>query len=304
MNNIVGHKKQIQYFKKLIENKNYLHAYLFDGTSGIGKKTIALEISKAILCKDDSDRRLFENSNFNDFLLISPIDNEIKTEEVKKIHEYLLTAPLKAEKKIIIIDDVDKMNLIAQNKILKIIEEPPAYAIFFLITSNKEAIIDTLLSRLIRISFNALSSSEINEYAVANNLDFDEDIALLSNGSVSKYLELINDDENTYFDFVTRLINALKSKDNLEIFDLVKEIEKDKENLHDLLDALEFMAEKTLDFDKNNKNISPKELQEKALIFSEYMQIIAETRMKNKSNVQKDLLISNLMYKMQGVFKW
>ncbi len=303
LNNIVGHKKQIDYFKNLIVNKTYLHAYLFEGPSGVGKKTIATAISKAILCKDDKDKKLFETSNFNDFLLITPSDNEIKTESVKKIHEYLLSAPLHAEKKIVLIDDADKMNLIAQNKILKIIEEPPEYAMFFLITSNRNLLIDTLLSRLIRISFNALSYNELTSYVEQNGIKYDESTALAANGSIGKYQEIINDESNSTYDFVMSLSKALKKQDKIALFDLTKQAENYKDNLYELLDALEFLAAKVLDLDKQCQNTSIEDAQKQAQKLSEYLKIISETRLKYVRNLQKDLLITSLIYRMQGVIK-
>ncbi len=303
MNSIVGHKKQIAYFKNLIANKACLHAYLFEGTSGIGKKKIAQAISKAILCRDDQDSLLFDNANFSDFLLITPNDNEIKTDEVKKIHEYLLSAPLKAEKKIVLIDDAEKMNLIAQNKILKIIEEPPEYAMFFLITSNRTLLIDTLLSRLIRISFNALSHDELKTYLEQNNLAYDENAVLLSNGSIAKYREIIRQEHNSTYDFVISLIKALRKQDNMALFDLAKQAEQYKDNLYELLDALEFLSVKLFDLDNKSQPTSVEDVHKQAERLSIYLKIISETRLKYVRNLQKDLLISSLIYRMQGVFK-
>ncbi len=303
MNNIIGHDKQIDYFNNLIENKTYLHAYLFEGADGIGKKTLALAIAEKILCNNEADARLFHAGNFNDFMLVSPEDNEIKTEQVKNIHEYLMLAPSRGEKKIVLIDNCDKMNLHAQNKILKIIEEPPAYAMFILITSNKEAMIDTLCSRLIRISFHALSMENLRLFTENKGLVYDEQLAISSGGSVAKYQDLLSSDNNEVHDFALKLIDALQSKNKIDLFHCVKEAEGYKDNLYDVFDNLEILSYRACGINTESEVYEMKEKNDKAIAFSKYMEIIAETRWRYLRNVQKDLLISNLIYRMQGVFK-
>ncbi len=292
---VIGHRRQLDYFDDLIENKSYLHAYLFEGEDGIGKKLSAIKIARSILCKDDDDRRQFDAGNFNDLLIVSPEGDDIKTSDVKNIHEYLLSQPTKADRKIVIIDECEKMNLHAQNKILKILEEPPTYAVFFLITSSRDHLLDTVLSRLIRIPFNALSVDEVRLYAEKNNVAFDEEVALASGGSISKYLALLGSMDDGVYDFAMKLIEALKSKDKLRIFNVVKEAEKYKDNLSELLDALEFLSDKVL-LASDNSSLEARK-------FSSYMKVLAEIRFRYLRNVQKDLLISNLVLKMQGVFK-
>ncbi len=292
---VIGHRKQLAYFENLIENKSYLHAYLFEGEDGIGKKLSAKQIARTILCRDDIDRRQFDAGNFNDILIVTAEGDEIKTSEVKNIHDYLLSQPVKADKKIVIIDECEKMNVHAQNKILKILEEPPAYALFFLITSSRDSLLDTVLSRLIRIPFNALSVEEIRQYTEVNNVVFDESAALASLGSISKYLALLGSQDEGVYDFATKLIKALKSNNKVEIFNTVKEAEKYKDKLSELLDALEFLSDKVL-LTSDNARLEAAKL-------STYMRIVAETRLRFLRNVQKDLLISNLVLKMQGVFR-
>ncbi len=289
---IIGHSKQIEYFKNALENNNLSHAYLFDGGNGIGKKTLAYAIIRSILCGEKKHQDLFDAGNFSDFLEISPESNEIKTEEVKLIHEFLSTAPRYASKKVVLIDGAEKMNLHAQNKILKIIEEPPKYALFFLITSHKDKIVDTLISRLIRISFNAMSLDEIEEFTKKNSLDFDRETAVMANGSIGSYLALSEKDSGGAYNLCFDLIEAIKKKNKIKIFEIVKKMDDYKDNLHEILDALEFSYRDFLD-------IEGQDIQR----IAHYLQHIGESRYRLNRNVQKDIIITSLVYGLEGVFK-
>ncbi len=294
---VVGHSSQIEYFKNALINKNFNHAYLFEGPSGIGKKTLAYEIIREILCDDDRKKSLFDAGNFSDFLEIPPSSKdkkteEIQTEDIKQIHEYLSIRASYGEKKIVLIDGAEKMNLHAQNKILKIIEEPPSYAMFFLISSHKDKIVDTLLSRLMRISFNALSTGEIKEYCRIKGLDFDENTAIVSNGSIAKYENLIHKDMGDSYSLAFEIIDAIKNKDKVKIFEQMKKIDVDKDNLKEVLDILEFSYREFFDFESVE-----------VLKIADYLKIIGESRYRLNRNCQKDILITALVYKLEGVFK-
>lgn len=296
---IVGHRRQREYFKHLIETSALLHAYLLEGVRGIGKKMLALEIAGEILCTNEKERSLFELGNFSDFLMIRTEGAEIRVEEVKQVQEFLLSAPAIAEKKIIVIDDAEKMNLHAQNKILKLVEEPPSYAIFFFICSHRESLLPTLRSRLITVSFNALNPEEMRDFVEKRNLIYDEKFAALSAGSAGSYLELLGELDGSAFDLIFRLKDALKSRDQRALFDSILAFEERKNDLIRLLGAMEDLSSEFLDFHET-KGENP---ERDASRLARYLRIVAEARYRVERNQHKELIISNLIYRLQGVFE-
>ena len=132
---VIGHTRYKDYFIKVINKDEVSHSYIFDGIDGIGKKKIAFEISKFILCKDlDSEQDScgkcsscikFNTKNHPDFMLIEPDGNSIKNEIIEEFQEFIHIKPNESNKKIVIIDYAEKMTISAQNRILKILEAPP-----------------------------------------------------------------------------------------------------------------------------------------------------------------------------------
>lgn len=225
MDKIIGHENVKEMLKKLVDTDKVGHAYLFVGKEGIGKKMVATYFAKEIMEKDSLG--VF---NENDFKIISPEKDLIKVEEIRNLINEVYLKPTFSTKKVIIIDDADKMNSSAQNALLKVLEEPPLYATLILVVSNKEKIIRTILSRVTEVKFNSLTNEEL-EKIVGKSIDLD-----YARGSASKAISLM--DGNCYeiskglvelfgkknFININKKINEIKSSDEdiLKIFELMK----------------------------------------------------------------------------------
>ncbi len=216
---LLGHKDKWEYFDKLIEKKALSHAYVFDGIKGIGKSTFAREISKKLLCSDDLTCNYFDKGSHPDYLYIEPENDKILSATFDAISQFLSVKPHFSDFKIVHIDDCDTMNLSLQNKLLKTIEEPKQNVVFILTTSKYEILIDTVKSRLIRISFNPLSKDDIIEYAKRNNIVYKEENLSIANGSIGRFLEYV--DSNLDYE---NIINSIVSKDYLTFYDLINKV--------------------------------------------------------------------------------
>ena len=149
--NIIGNSPIKNILKQAIKNEKVSHSYLFIGISGIGKKIIATEFAKAILCFNQNEicntcKACVEfNSNNNpDFLYIKPEGNSIKIEQIRELQKRIQEKPIISTKKVYIIDDADYMTKEAQNCLLKTLEEPPGFATIILIGSNENAFLTTI----------------------------------------------------------------------------------------------------------------------------------------------------------------
>ena len=143
-NSILGNKEEKEYLKEQIKRNNILHSYLFTGIEAIGKKLIAQEFSKDILCLEDSSEFCkckscisFLGNNHPDFILINKESETIKIEQIRELTNKIIEKPIISSKKVYIINDAEKMTKEAQNCLLKTLEEPPEFAVLILITSNE-----------------------------------------------------------------------------------------------------------------------------------------------------------------------
>lgn len=213
------------------------HAYLFSGTEGIGKKSLALRLAPLILCDDESCRRQIEKGTFPDFKLVSE-ESMIKVDQVKEMQQFLSEKPLYSKKKVLVIDNAHLMNPQAQNKLLKTLEEAPAFSHLFLITSQEHSLLDTIRSRCIPVTFAPLSHELIFSLLDPSFSEEERRLAAsFSGGSVAKAQAMLADEdyramirlpEKILDDIIQDRYDKL-----LESIDSIK-----KEELHPLLDQL------------------------------------------------------------------
>ena len=169
--NIVGNTKIKQELKNVANSNAVSHSYLFVGEEGIGKKQIAREFAKMILCLSqekencnqcDSCIKFISNNN-PDFIEISEDGNSIKIAQIRELQEKIYQKPIVSSKKVVIIDNSEKMTEEAQNSLLKTLEEPPSYVIFILATTEPHKIPATILSRCQRFDFKKISDENIDK---------------------------------------------------------------------------------------------------------------------------------------------
>lgn len=246
--NIIGNEKIKKYLIKQVENGTILHSYLFSGIDGIGKKEFAKEFAKLLLCKNSNECELFKNNNHPDYKIINEDSEVIKIEQIRDLINKIIEKPINSQKKVYIINDCHKMTVEAQNCLLKTLEEPPEFAILILITSNENLLLNTIISRCMKINFNCISSEEIINYCNKNL-----NIKNLSNsriksfgGSIGKARKFA-ENENEYIQ-IEQIIN------NLEKLDLIDTINNSKilYNKEKVLEFLDYMI--TYFFIKNSKS--------------------------------------------------
>ena len=199
--NHIGHNREKEIFRNALENDRLVHAYIFSGTEGSGKKHFALSLAKSLLCRDG---RFFEDcecpsctqadtKSHPDIALIEKDDLNI--ENIRSLAERAYMSPLSGSHKVFIIDDAHLMRNEAANAFLKTLEEPGENTLIILLTSIYDKILPTIRSRCINIEFSMLSTDDVN--TVLKSISDEEntgDAAELASGSVGYGLYLL---ENT-----------------------------------------------------------------------------------------------------------
>jgi len=163
--NIVGHEEEISRLRQLVTSQKTPHGLLFWGEEGIGKFKLAKAFAKQILSMNESVsemKRTFdrvENGNHPDYFVLKLEEgkSEISVAQIEEINQSCrMLAEKKDGKKVYIIDQAECMNDFASNRFLKTLEEPPQNVIFILVSSHKNAISPTILSRCQHLFFKPL----------------------------------------------------------------------------------------------------------------------------------------------------
>jgi DNA polymerase III subunit delta' len=190
--NVIGHARQSEFLLSLLRRERLPHAFLFSGQDGIGKKKVALEFIKHILCDRgtgcNSCRHCLkiEHMTHPDLLVVEGVQS-IGIGQSRMISKEVSEPPYEGRKRAIIIDGADTMTREANNALLKTLEEPPPHNIFFLISSSEKDIPLTVRSRCARVAFSPLRQEDVEEYFV-KVLGMDRELAglisLQSYGSI------------------------------------------------------------------------------------------------------------------------
>jgi len=206
---VVGQSHITITLKNAIKQNHLAHAYLFCGPRGVGKTSCARILAKTINCENitadteacgtcETCKSFSTNSSFNIFELDAASNNSV--EDIRNLTDQVRFAPQSGKYKIYIIDEVHMLSTAAFNAFLKTLEEPPAYAIFILATTEKHKILPTILSRCQIFDFKRITTHDIVDHlqqiAVSEHIQADTAalhvIAQKSEGCMRDALSMID----------------------------------------------------------------------------------------------------------------
>lgn len=217
---VKGQDAIVRTLKNQIERNRIGHAYLFCGTRGTGKTSVAKIFARAVNCEHPVDgspcgecavcRGIQNGSLINNVVEIDAASNN-GVENIRQIRDEIAYSPAAGKYLVYIIDEVHMLSIGAFNALLKTLEEPPEYVIFILATTEAHKIPITILSRCQRYDFRRITTDTIaerlTELAEKEALDVEERalryIARAADGSMRDALSLL--DQCTAFFFNERL---------------------------------------------------------------------------------------------------
>lgn len=249
---IVGHEQIIEHLKTAIEMGKVSHAYILNGPDLSGKMMIAEAFARALLCeKQDTDGcgecrscRQSDDHNNPDIIYVKhDKPNTISVDDIRtQLNNDIVIKPYSNQYKIYIVDEAEKMNQQAQNALLKTIEEPPAYAVIMLLTTNADSFLQTIRSRCITLNLKSVKNDVIKSYLMTEKKipDYQADVcAAFAQGVVGKAIKLASsDDFNELKESALSLIKRLDDIDLYEMGEAIKQISDYKLQVQDYFDLI------------------------------------------------------------------
>ncbi len=249
---IVGHEQIIEHLKTAIEMGKVSHAYILNGPDLSGKMMIAEAFARALLCEKQDPNgcgecrscRQSDDRNNPDIIYVKhDKPNTISVDDIRtQLNNDIVIKPYSNQYKIYIVDEAEKMNQQAQNALLKTIEEPPAYAVIMLLTTNADSFLQTIRSRCITLNLKSVKNDVIKSYLMTEKKipDYQADVcAAFAQGVVGKAIKLASsDDFNELKESALSLIKRLDDIDLYEMGEAIKQISDYKLQVQDYFDLI------------------------------------------------------------------
>ena len=168
---ILGQEHIVKILKNQVATGTVGHAYLFAGTRGTGKTSTARILAKAVNCTGEGEVpcgvcpscRAIKEGSFIDMIEIDAASNN-GVDNVRELRESVNYPPAVGKKKVYIIDEAHMLTSQALNALLKTLEEPPENVMFILATTDPQKLLQTILSRCLRLDFRRIPDAKIAEH--------------------------------------------------------------------------------------------------------------------------------------------
>ena len=222
-NDIVGQNHIVSVLKNAIDKNQISHAYLFYGSRGTGKTSIA-----KIFANEVNRNEIYQKENVDIIEIDAASNNGV--DEVRDIKEAIKFLPTEGKYKVYIVDEVHMLTTAAFNALLKTLEEPPAHVIFILATTEIHKIPATILSRCQRFEFKNLSQEQLIDrlryIAKEENLVIEDEaiekIATLAKGGLRDAISILdqvsNYSEQITLSHILEVTSSISEDDILEFY--------------------------------------------------------------------------------------
>ena len=318
---IIGNSDIISTLENAVASGRTPHAWILQGDTGCGKKSLAAAFAAALLCENggadscgkcESCLKVGAGSHPDLKVISHEKPSVITVDEVRKnLASDVMIKPYLGSRKIYIIPEAEKMNTPAQNALLKTLEEPPEYAVMILLTVNAGALLETVRSRCILLDIKPLTDDQVCSYLMENAHLPDyraRIISAFSRGSIGRGLELASSEEfEKIISLAVKTSLKLHEMDEIQISAMVRELAEIKQDINDYFelltmwhrDVLYFKA--TMDaagliFKDRLKNIRKKASESSYEGLEIILDSIEKARTRLAANVSFDLTMELLLY--------
>ena len=249
---VIGHNDIIQYIQNAVTEGKVSQAYILNGERGSGKKMLANLFAMTLQCEKGGKEPCGEchtckqaiSGNNPDIIRVEhEKPNTISVDDVRtQINNDVMIKPYSCPYKIYIIPDADLLSVQAQNALLKTIEEPPEYVVFFLLTENADSLLPTIMSRCVMLKLRNIKTTLIRKYLMEfmGVPDYQADIcAAFAQGNMGRAIMLASSEH--FNEIKEEALQLLRNINDMEISDIVaalKKINTYKLEITDYLDII------------------------------------------------------------------
>ena len=317
---VVGHRDIIQYIQDAVQQNKVSHAYILNGQRGSGKKMLAKLFAMTLQCESDKSDPCGEcrsciqanNGNQPDIITVKHENPaSISVDDIRtQVNGDIMIKPYSSPYKVYIIPDADLLTVQAQNALLKTIEEPPEYAVIFLLTENADSLLPTIRSRCVMLKLRNIKDKLVKKYLMEQLQvpDYQAELcAAFAQGNIGRAMLLAKSEHfNEIKEEAIQLLKYINEMELHEIVSAIKEINKYKLEVADYLDIITIWYRDVL-FYKATADVD-------GLVFSDQLKYIKERASKSsyegienileaiekaksriKANVNFDLLMELLL---------
>lgn len=311
-------KKQLSF---LLFSSRLPHAIILEGEEGIGKKTLAREIAAALVCRSEGEKPCYSCAQCKKAVKgihpdiyeysASGSSKSFHVDKVRDIISDVYMCPNESGFKVYILGNAHLMNENAQNAILKVLEEPPAYAVFILTVEARTMLLETVLSRAVVFSVCGVDEKAAVDYIVNKNEDIDYETAkeavIAFKGNIGKAKESIAGGRmQRIIELVNNLGSAIAADNEYELIKALGSFGKDRAELLTAMSILKtvfrdaLVASKTGEYLSGRRmladNLRSKYTDAKLISLCNEAESIIEMINKNANNA---LLLTKICYSLR-----
>lgn len=284
---VVGHRDIIQYIQDAVQQNKVSHAYILNGQRGSGKKMLANLFAMTLQCESGQPEPCGEchsciQANSGNHPDIITVRHEkpasISVDDIRtQMNGDIMIKPYSSPYKIYIVPEADLLTVQAQNALLKTIEEPPEYAVIFLLTENADSLLPTIRSRCVMLKLRNIKDKLVKKYLMEQLRipDYQADLcAAFAQGNIGRAIMLAKSEH--FNEIKEEAIQLLKYIDEMELHEVVsaiKEIGKYKLEITDYLDIITIWYRDVLMY-KATKDVG-------GLVFGDQLKYIKEKAAKS-----------------------
>lgn len=249
---IIGQEENRTHLQNAIALGKVSHAYIISGEQDSGKRMLAEAFAQTLMCEEQGQDACTKchschqamGHNHPDIIFVThEKPATIGVDDIRhQINDTIAIKPYSSKYKIYIVDQAEKMNIQAQNALLKTIEEPPAYVVILLLTTNEAGFLPTILSRCVTLTMKPVAREKIQQalmeqYAIP---DYQAKIVVaFAQGNVGKAIKLASSsDFNEMKDGMVQLVKRLSDIDLYEMTQAILQIKEYRLEISDYLDFI------------------------------------------------------------------
>ncbi len=264
---IIGQEHIKEYLQNAIFQKKIAHAYIIQGERFSGKEFITKVFAAALQCEKQGTEpcgecrscRQVQSGNQPDIIYVRhERPNSIGVEDVRsQVNSDIAIMPYSSPYKIYIINEGEMLTDQAQNALLKTLEEPPAYAVLIILTTNLEALLPTILSRCVVLHMKPVQDGLVKEYLKKELMipDYKADICVaFARGNIGRAKQLASSED--FENIRNEALSLVKNIRNMELHEVMAAVRKIGEyhqmNINEYLDVISIWYRDVLLFKATN----------------------------------------------------